>query len=227
MIRKYTFSSFDNLNLEEIVSYVAENYLIIIVIQTIKMDVDSITKRYLQESELKKMNKFVRNIDKINYLITHSIVNFIFSQILECAVSNIRHEKAKNGKPYVENSENVKFNISHSYGGAVVAFYKNDIGVDIEFINRKFLFKDITDISFSEREINYIKNDVKKFYKYWVAKEAYLKYDGVGLFKDIKYLEVIYCNEKNIELLDKQKNNVFMIEIYELFGSYILGICFY
>lgn len=227
MIRKYTFSSFDDLNLEDILGYVAENYLIIIVIQTIKMDVDSIAKRYLQESELKKMNKFVRDIDKINYLTTHSIINFIFSQIIECAVSDIIHEKAKNGKPYVENSKNVKFNISHSYGCAVVALAKNDIGVDIEFINRKFLFKDITDISFSKREIGYVKNDAKRFYRYWVAKEAYLKYEGVGLFKDIRYLEVISCNGKNIELLDKQKNNVFIIEVYELFGSYILGICSY
>lgn len=226
MIKKYIFYCFNNLSIEDILDDVIKNHKVIIVTQTEKLDFDRITHQYLKKIELEKMHRYAKKIDRLNYLITHSIVNLFFSNVLSCSIENINYIESEYGKPYIENNKKIKFNISHSGGCAIVALSKHDIGVDIEFINKKFSFNDIINISFSRSEINFIKNDVNKFYKYWVSKEAYLKYEGTGLFKDIRDIEVLFCNDKNVLLQDKQKNMLVQIEIDKVFENYILGICF-
>lgn len=224
MIKKYMFSSFDNLKVGEILESILENHIVIILIQT--EDVDFVSYEYLKKDELERMNKYIMKIDKMNYLITHSIVNLIFSNILKCRIEDILYRNTENGKPYIKNDKDIKFNISHSKGGAVVGLSKMDIGVDIEFVDNKFLFNDIINISFSKREIDFINNETKKFYKYWVSKESYLKYEGTGLLKDIRLLEVLYCSNRVVILEDKEKSCLVAILIYEFFENYIIGLCF-
>ncbi len=89
-----------------------------------------------------------------------------------------------NAKPYIEDKD-IYFNISHSGEYAICAVSYENIGCDIEKISdfniktaEKFFSKKETDIIKSE--LDYDKRK-ELFYRFWTAKESYVKYLGTGL----------------------------------------------
>jgi 4'-phosphopantetheinyl transferase len=84
------------------------------------------------------------------------------------------------GKPYIDG--NVFFNLSHSGQFVVCAFYKEEIGIDIEEISHIDTdeFKHI----FTEQEQNLLttsSNPAKDFFRFWTIKESVIKAEGKGL----------------------------------------------
>lgn len=97
--------------------------------------------------------------------------------------------KDSSGKPRLKSGE-MHFNISHSRNTLVIAISDTEVGVDIEFFDRRI----------SERVINYcLNNDEQKFapfktsefLKIWTAKESYLKLYGTGLKQSMKEFSVM------------------------------------
>lgn len=86
------------------------------------------------------------------------------------------------GKPYLRNS-NVNFNISHSGQWIVIGFSNSPIGVDVEEKEVTNVHKVLEFFSDNDREYFYTYcGDVKKAFKFfWSAKEAWVKYLGIGL----------------------------------------------
>ena len=101
------------------------------------------------------------------------------------------------------------FNISHSKDLWVCAIYKDEIGVDTEFIRSRDYAK-VAEYALQSSPQNTI-----DFYRDWCKKESYLKYKGVGLSEigkpvdelltytyvelDENYITCI-CTEKEIEV---------------------------
>lgn len=100
----------------------------------------------------------------------------------------------------------MKFNISHTDGFVVIGFSKKELGIDIEKVNDGFAFEDILENCFTSREIKNIGSNIPMFYRYWTAKEAYLKYEGYGLIRNPKEIEVIYIDNQIIRIKDKWEN---------------------
>lgn len=112
----------------------------------------------------------------------------------------IEISQRENEKPYAVNC-NIEFNISHCEDIVVCAVHDSPIGIDIERIrpiSAKVLKK-----FFSQAEQEYILGKVpclqdydaelsneqqKRFFEIWTGKEAYLKYTGEGLIKDLANL---------------------------------------
>lgn len=118
-----------------------------------------------------------------------------------------------NNKPQ---SDNIFFNISHSYGRAVLAKTKiNQIGVDIEKI-RDINPKLITYIS-NKEELDYIE-DEKTFFEIWTSKESILKSSGMGIKIDLKEVDGLPLSGKR-NLLD---NNYYSKIKY--IGKYVISI---
>lgn len=98
----------------------------------------------------------------------------------ECRVApqHLRFIRDENGKPFLQNF-NIHFNISHSGDFVLCALHSKPIGADIESIRvvKPSLFSRIC----TSDEEAWCAADTKKLLQLWTAKEAYLKYLGIGL----------------------------------------------
>lgn len=86
------------------------------------------------------------------------------------------------GKPYFKNSEWF-FSISHTNNHVFCAISKSEIGIDAEELDRKVNLSIAKRILSSEElaEFEDQSNQKEALLKFWVMKEAYLKYTGTGL----------------------------------------------
>lgn len=109
------------------------------------------------------------------------------------------------GKPYLKNKY---FNISHVDNYLLLGIADEEIGVDMQ----KITFKKNVEKLFSEEEQNLLKTAKEKmFTRYWVLKESYAKYLGVGISKKILQETI-------------KKKDVYFYE-YEDLNGYMIAVC--
>lgn len=68
--------------------------------------------------------------------------NKIRSYYEQKGIFTLCFEKSKNGKPFIKNRNDLFFNFSHTESKTIVAFFNENIGVDIEDekeINKKII----------------------------------------------------------------------------------------
>lgn len=157
-----------------------------------------------------------------------------YIDIKDCIINKNRY-----GKPYFENYQDIKYNVSHCNGMVAVAFSKDEIGIDIEDI--KIYRTNIISKLCTNEEVDYIKNgdySNKRFFKIWTLKEAYMKAIGMGFAyspKDVTFVidekEMLddkknddSFNDNNITIKRKKIDNV-KVHQKELKGGYILSLC--
>lgn len=108
--------------------------------------------------------------------------------ILKIASEKLGHTPeikiGKNGKPYIDG---LHFNLSHSGNLIACAFSDDEVGIDVEKIRsyRPRVLK-----SFHPAEVARVEKSEDKdteFYKIWTMKEAYLKFLGTGITKDLSF----------------------------------------
>ena len=94
-----------------------------------------------------------------------------------------------NNKPILSNpsTNEIKFNISYAMDYIMIAISPLEVGIDIEYVNPNFEFKDILNEYFTKKEISYIEenNTVARFFTAWTKKEGLAKAIGNGLFGPI------------------------------------------
>ena len=214
----------DFLTLEDLKDKLASNNLILIKAYTDKLLEEKLPP-YLTKEEIKKSKDYKSEIAKINYLVSRAILNLVLKCLLEKEIDDLTVKRDKNNKPYVESTLGLKFNISHTEGLVLLAFFKREVGVDIEKINYKFEFKDILENCFTRDEIINIDNNIISFYRYWTAKEAYLKCDGIGLIRNLREIEIISYGNKVIEISDNKNNIISRLQPLNYDGKYVGAIC--
>ncbi len=146
--------------------------------------------------------------------------------LCEFGVKNFLLRYGEAGKPYLENRKDLFFSLSHSGKYAVGAFWKNEIGVDIQEISEhsEKVIRRVT----TDREFEYLSNldaNMKSevFTRLWTAKESFLKLLGKGFSISPKDLEVELQGELSVSLSGKKQEVKF--EEYPLSG-YKLTICY-
>jgi 4'-phosphopantetheinyl transferase len=143
----------------------------------------------LSSHEREKLSKYRNASDRSR----KSAARVALRKILACYVNvppaDIRLEYDLNGKPVLLSSQNfadVRFNLSHSYGTALIGFCRGEqIGVDLERVDPDFPAAGILE-RFSRRGLFAFespdpKTDVTSFYRLWTRNEAYVKGSGLGL----------------------------------------------
>ena len=214
----------DFLTLENLKAKLSNNDLILIKAYTDKLLEENLLP-YLTKEEIIKSEDYKSEIAKINYLASRAILNLTLKGLLEKGINDLRVKRDKNNKPYVENTLRLKFNISHTEDLALLAFFKREVGVDVEKINYKFEFKDILENCFTKDEIINIDNNIISFYRYWTAKEAYLKCDGIGIVRNLKEIEIISFENESIEINDSKMNTIIRLKSLNYDDKYIGAIC--
>ncbi len=134
-------------------------------------------------------------------------------------ITKAAFKTGKYGKAYISNHENIYFNLSHSGKMVLCAISDREVGVDVEYIDREIdlnIAKNYFYNSEYESIIN-AENKSEEFFKYWVLKESYMKYTGLGMNLKLDSFEIIIDN--TIRLKNDNKNlkfNLFNIKDYKI-----------
>jgi 4'-phosphopantetheinyl transferase len=97
-------------------------------------------------------------------------------------ITNPHFKVEKYGKAYISNNDNIHFNLSHSGKMVLCAISDKEVGADIEY-NDSAIDLNIAKNYFYNSEYDNImnaKNPSDEFFRYWVLKESYMKYTGLG-----------------------------------------------
>ncbi|WP_286009213.1 4'-phosphopantetheinyl transferase family protein [Methanobrevibacter woesei] len=128
----------------------------------------------------------------------------------------------KFGKAYITNYENIYFNISHSNKLVVCGISDKEIGVDIENIDSKIDLNIAKHYFYNSEYENIMnsKNPSDEFFKYWVLKESYMKYTGLGFNLKLDGFEIIMDDRIHLKNNKKLRFNLFNIN-----SEYKISVC--
>lgn len=121
------------------------------------------------------------------YVEVHGRLRMVLAQTLNVPPETITIQKTEHGKPYLVDTPEWVFNLSHSANAMVIAVAWNcQLGVDVEFCKPRTGLAGLVDKCFGEEEIAYWKRlpedqKVTEFYRFWTRKEAFVKATGRGI----------------------------------------------
>ena len=156
------------------------------------------------------MNKGVIYYTRIReeYQNTH-LEHMIGDKLLETALKQERNIKlseeprgvGEHGKPFLSYRPGVHYNISHSGAYVVCVLADQEVGIDIQ-IHRKVNYDRMLRRMVTEKEREEIlkRPDLEQeFFRQWVIREAFIKWTGEGLSRDLR---TISLDEGSYILLD-------------------------
>ena len=134
-------------------------------------------------------------------------------------IINPEFEIGKYGKAYISNYEDIYFNISHSGKIVCRAISDREVGVDVEYNDPEIDLTIAKNYFYNSEYENIMKSSLpsNEFFKYWVLKESYMKYTGLGFNLDLNSFEIII--DKEIKLKNDKNNikfNLFDLGEYKL-----------
>jgi len=145
--------------------------------------------KMMEKEEIERYTSFVRYEDMMRGALGRIAVKKISSSYLGKDAKDIQIKCESFGKPYLCCSGKrlpINYNLSHSGEIVMVAFGQNiPIGVDVQEIKQIQEYQRLAEYYFSPEE-----RAADSFFKYWTAKEAYVKAIGYGLYKDLASFSV-------------------------------------
>jgi len=144
----------------------------------------------LSSDEIARAERFHFTRDRQHFVRCRSAVREILGRYLGIPAQDIRFSYEANGKPQVvedQNPQQLRFNISHSSGLAVIAVASvRAIGVDVEKIRPDVEYLELAERFFSTNEYQALSampsNQLARaFFACWTRKEAFIKACGDGL----------------------------------------------
>lgn len=153
----------------------------------------------LSPDEQARAERFYSERHRMRFTVCRGALRELLGQYLGCAPSELGFEYGAHGKPGLsaqQNPADLRFNLSHSEGLAVIALTGcRDIGVDVEQV-RPINGMAIAGRYFSDDEITQLRRlpsqwHQEAFFSCWTAKEAYIKARGDGLSFALKDFDIL------------------------------------
>ena len=170
------------------------------------------------------------------FLISRVLVKTVLADKLGISPHEVNLLLHPNGKPFVEGSKAVYFNLTHSADVIILAVTEErEIGVDIEQVDREFEWMRVDSV-LAPIEIEWIKENeltdpfsvYQRFFQIWTLKEAYIKCTGEGMSRHLKKLN-FHVLPEHIQFLDStndaQKTEEYYFESYIYDSNFIFSIC--
>ncbi|MEI1682754.1 4'-phosphopantetheinyl transferase superfamily protein [Acinetobacter baumannii] len=170
------------------------------------------------------------------FLISRVLMKSVLSDKLGISPHEVIIQLQPNGKPFVQGSKTIYFNLSHSADLIVFAVTeKGEIGVDVERIDHEFEWRRVDSV-LAPSEIKWIQENewinpnsvYQRFFQIWTLKEAYIKCTGEGMSRHLKKLNFQVFSEY-IKFFDATKDTQnteqyhFQSYIYDC--NFIFSIC--
>ncbi|KIO51361.1 4'-phosphopantetheinyl transferase family protein [Flavobacterium hibernum] len=174
------------------------------------IELKSELSQFLTSKELKKAQRFFKELDRDRFIIYRSILKFILAAHTNLNVKNIYLDYHFNKKPYLASHPWLFFNVSHSEDFAAIAVSRKNVGLDIEYMSQDFNFTSMLPDVFDDSQILQIQNAVDKkhaFYTSWTRKEAFVKALGKGIDEDFKSIPSLDGpHDIDFDLVQNSKN---------------------
>ena len=148
-------------------------------------------REWLDERERDRAARLVRAEDRERYVFAHGGLRAVLSRYLGVGPDVVGFDHGKSGKPMLakelRDPSAITFNLSHAHGRALIAVSRaQEIGVDLEPVRSEVPVENLSRRFFSHSEHTMIMQSAPEqraaiFFRYWVAKEAVLKAQGIGL----------------------------------------------
>ncbi|KAI9288539.1 4'-phosphopantetheinyl transferase superfamily [Umbelopsis sp. AD052] len=179
--------------------------------------------QYLPVTERNRILRFRLKADQHRSLASQLLKRYLFSKHMDIAWEDITFKESEYGKPSttLDVGENVDFNVSHHGEWVVIGLCSNGtIGVDVTRYETPHESVDAFVDCFADQlaedelvKLHSTKNESQKlqlFYEIWCLKESYIKALGVGLHKDLKFVN--FLSSKNA---GKEGQNVVVQDLKE------------
>ena len=142
----------------------------------------------LSPEERTRAQRFLVEPPRRAFILTRGTLRLLLAKYLDRAPNNLSFRYTKFGKPLLNEGNELRFNVSHTEGVALLAFARGtEVGVDVEKIRPVKDLKDLANrfFSVSERQkLNELELEDElhaAFFRCWTRKEAYIKGKGEGL----------------------------------------------
>lgn len=132
-------------------------------------------------------------------------ISSLKKMLAEANITNPVFKTEKYGKAYISNHENIHFNLSHSGKIVLCAISDREVGADVEIIDPEIDLNIARHYFYNSEYENIMnaENRQEEFFKYWVLKESYMKYTGLGMNLKLDSFEIII--EDKISLKNDKK----------------------
>lgn len=150
----------------------------------------------LSADERERAARYLVEQPRTDFILTRGTLRALIASYLHKEPQEIRFQYSKFGKPSLEGSCELRFNVSHTDGLALLAFTRDrELGVDVEHVRPTLDAAKLAERFFSERERRSLEklngNDLyAAFYRCWTRKEAYIKARGDGLSLPLSLFDV-------------------------------------
>jgi 4'-phosphopantetheinyl transferase len=148
-------------------------------------------RSWLSAVECERAERLVFPQDRNRYIVAHGVLRRLLSLYCDSTPESLRFIAAASGKPALQpvngSAPAIAFNLTHSHARALIGVSAGlELGVDLEMLASNVETLSISRGYFfgSEREaIERAPSALRDttFFRYWVAKEAVLKAEGIGL----------------------------------------------
>lgn len=146
---------------------------------------------WLSENERERAARFISQQDQLRFVLAHGGLRSVLGRYLGLGPDAVELDRSEAGKPFVRKDRGgqsaITFNMSHAHGRALIAVSKGrEVGVDLERIRSDIKVAKLSERYFAPSEQATImqltqERRAARFFRYWVAKEAVLKAQGIGL----------------------------------------------
>jgi 4'-phosphopantetheinyl transferase len=148
----------------------------------------------LSDAENKRMESFTQRRHRDQYYLSHVILRIILGKHMKCDPKAIDIVSNTFGKPYIRDSPEFQFNLSHTDGAIALGIANNFVGVDIENTSSRSFPEELYSRIFTEEEKSSLFSKKASWrsrlaFRYWTRKEAIAKADGRGLSLDFRKIQ--------------------------------------
>lgn len=146
---------------------------------------------WLDEAERQRATRLIREQDRRHYVLAHGGLRAVLSRYLGVSPSGVSLGRTEAGKPFVTRNarehSTMTFNLSHAHNRMLIAVSKTqEVGIDLELVRSEVDVANLSKRYFAPSEHAVIMQTTEPqrttmFFRYWVAKEAVVKAQGIGL----------------------------------------------
>jgi 4'-phosphopantetheinyl transferase len=154
----------------------------------------------LSAAERARAQRFVHAPHRDDFVVARGVLRHLLAQFTQTEASALRFSVNRDGKPMLagaaKSAAPLSFNLTHAHGRALIAISDGrDVGIDLEKIRGDVRAQAIARRYFADSERAAVEGapthlTSRVFFRYWVAKEAVLKAQGIGLQFPIDQFEV-------------------------------------
>ena len=150
----------------------------------------------LSGDERRRAERYRFDRDRRRFVAARGLARVVLGDYLRRSPASLRFDLGAHGKPSLRGERELRFNVSHSGGVALLAVSRGpEVGVDVERIEPSVPAEELAERVFSPREREALRavppgRRSEAFFAGWCRKEAYIKARGLGLSLELRDFDV-------------------------------------